>query len=102
METDLGKEERDYIRGLMTWDRSRRSFQWILANISLMFGGAVIVTAALFTHYNMTNATAQWITLPSIVIGLVFIGIYVVADQRIRERRKVISILRKLEFGIQE
>jgi UDP-N-acetylmuramyl pentapeptide phosphotransferase/UDP-N-acetylglucosamine-1-phosphate transferase len=67
-----------------------------------MFGGAVIVAAVLFTYYNMTNATAQWITLPSLLIGLLFIGIYLVADQRIKERRKVVSIFRKLEFGIQE
>lgn len=92
---NLSKDDEQFIHDLLQWDSKRRSIDWILCNFALILAGAIIVTASLATLFNLNDRMIFSILVPGIVIGLFFVGLYVLVGRRIKERHRIALIMKK-------
>ena len=96
MRPGLSTEEDRFVNELLTWDRTRRSMQQAFTYVFLALGLIVFTAVAVLTLRNMTDRTVLWVLLPGTLMAMLFFGMYVVGDRRIKERALVSSVLRKL------
>lgn len=96
MNTHLTPDERAFVDRIDRWDTSRRTCQWVLCNLSLVFSGSIFVAVTIYTVNNMNDRVIQWITLPSILVSIIFALFYTIGEQRLRERKLTASVVRKL------
>ncbi len=100
MEKVLSKAERELVQELLSWDRWRRPSEWMLCRLALLLGAVVIVGAAGFTVIHLNDRVILAVLVPSVLLGLFLIGLFVVHGQRIRERQRLASIIRALGGAI--
>jgi hypothetical protein len=93
----LSRTDEEVVRELLTWDEGKRSSDWLLCNISLIIAGVVIIAAAAFTLGHITDHVILTVLVPGFVVGLFFVGLYVLGGRRVRERHRLASIVRKLK-----
>lgn len=96
MSNKLEREENEFVRELLAWEERRRPVEWLLSNLSLVLGGIVMLVTIIYTLRHLTDRLIIWVTIPGIVLGLVFVGLYFFAGKRVKERHRVASILKKL------
>jgi hypothetical protein len=93
----LSRADEEVVRELLNWDDDKRSSDWLLCNVALIVAGAVIIAAAVFTLMNLTDHVILTVLVPGFVVGLFFVGLYVLGGRRVRERHRLASIVRKLK-----
>jgi hypothetical protein len=96
MASALSRADEEVVRELLNWDDGKRSSDWLLCNAALIVAGLVIVAAAAFTLMNMTDRVILTVLVPGFVVGLFFVGLYVLGGRRVRERHRLASVIRKL------
>lgn len=96
MEEILTEPERRFVSQVCRWDQKQRPFQKMFLNVLLVLGGVIAVSAMIYTVRNLNDQTALWITLPGILVGIVFILIYSMGTRRAEERHLMAQILEKL------
>lgn len=96
MTIPLPREEQRYLDELLAWDEKQRPVESRVATISLLFGGLVIVVAAVVTLLDLRDATILAVLVPGVLAGLFFVAVYRVLRTRSRERHEIARIARKL------
>ena len=100
MSGTLSRTDEEVVRELLSWDDGKRSSDWLLCNIALIIAGVVIVAAGAFTLRHMTDHVVLTVLVPGFVVGLFFVGLYVLGGRRLRERHRLASIVRKLKDAV--
>ena len=90
----------DVVRELLSWDDGRRSSEWLLCNLALVIAGVVILASAVFALLHMTDHVILAVLVPGFVVGLFFVGLYVLGGRRVRERHRLASVIRKLKTAV--
>lgn len=96
MTIELPREEQRCLDELLAWDEKRRPVESMVATVSLLFGGLVIVAAAVVTLLDLRDATILAVLVPGVLAGLFFISVYRVLRTRLRERHEIARIARRL------
>ncbi|MDZ7289667.1 MAG: hypothetical protein ONB44_10785 [candidate division KSB1 bacterium] len=96
MNERLKADEEKFIHELLAWDAQRRPMEWILGNVALFLGGVMILVIGIFTIRHLTDRLILLITVPGFISGILFVGLYIFISNRIKERRRMASILKKL------
>jgi hypothetical protein len=100
METAFNDQEMQFVRQLQDWVRTRKAAVSFLFTLLLVCGGLVIVTSAVLTLAHLSDRTAYWVTVPGFLIGILFIGLYIVGDRWVKERSLIASVLKKAGLGL--
>jgi hypothetical protein len=96
MTIPLAHEEQRFLDQLLVWDEKQRPVESMVATASLLFGGLVIVAAAVVTLLDLRDATILAVLVPGVLAGLFFIAVYRVLRMRLRERHEIARLARKL------
>jgi hypothetical protein len=96
MTEPLLREEEQFVRDLLTWDAQRRPIEWILSNVALVLGVVLILVTVVFTLRHLADRLILLVTVPGFLLGILFLGYYLFAGKRVKERHRVASILKKL------
>jgi hypothetical protein len=100
MASALTTPDKEVVHELLSWDDGRRASEWLLCNLALVIAGVVILAAAVFTLFHMTDRVIFTVLVPGFVVGLFFVGLYVLGGRRVRERHRLASVIRKLRDGV--
>ena len=93
----LSEADRRFVDDLLRWDASRRQLDSLLSQIVLVMAGVLIVGAIAFTIVRLNDATVFGVLVPGLLTGLFLLGLYVLNDRRVRERRRLAEIVRKMQ-----
>lgn len=102
MKEILSEHDEQFIDDLLEWYARKQPVDMLLCNMILVLAGAIIVLAALATLARLTDRMILGVLVPGLVIGMLLVGVYILANKRIKERRRVAQIMEKLmRAGIQ-
>lgn len=93
---DLSREEMDYVRRLMTWDRATRRLENLWCHAALVAAGICIVGAIGVTAADLNDRRVILTLVPGVIVGLFFVWLYIAGESRLRERHRLAVILKKL------
>ncbi len=96
MDEKLKMDAEQFIHDLLAWDVRRRPMEWVLSNLALFLGAVVILVTGIFTIRHLTDRLILWVTVPGFVLGILFVGLYMFAGKRVKERHRMALILKKL------
>ena len=65
----------------------KRAERW-LGQLALVFGGAAVVTAAVFTLRHMSDRAVLLVTVPGFVVGIVLFAVYGALSRRVGGARQ--------------
>jgi hypothetical protein len=97
MKDYLSERDERFIQDLLTWDSKKRTVDFFVCNFLLVVAGACIIIAAFYTLNVLTDKTIFGVLVPSFIIGLLFVGLYIILNKRIKERHQVAHIIEQLK-----
>jgi hypothetical protein len=93
---NLSPDEESYLKELVgNQTRGIRSLH-VTANLLLVFGGLLVVGAALYVAEQMTDTAAYSVGLPNFIGGMISIAGYIFLSRRVTQMKKLTSLLTKL------
>jgi hypothetical protein len=66
----------------------RQHADWWLRQLALVFGGAAVVSAAVFTLRHMSDRAVLLVTIPGFVVGIVLLAVYGALSRRVGGARQ--------------
>jgi len=93
---NLTRKEIKIIRELLTWDRRKKTIENFFYNLILTIGLIIIVVGFYYTLVEMTDIRILYITLPSVISGLIMVWVYLSGKRRFKERTAIVSFLKSI------
>lgn len=96
MVANLTHEEESYLRRYLAHRLRERKRVRIAANILLLFGGVLMISAIVYLLLHVTDQNVYLIALPSLLAGILLVIVYAGVVGRERESEKLLRILSSL------
>jgi len=97
MKSEFTKEEDEFLKEMLIWDKKKKTFEKIIYNFFLLLALFVIILVTILSLNRLTDKIIRFVTAPGYLVGILLIWIYIIGKNRNKEHRLINSIFRKLK-----